>query len=97
MKLQLTAVAVVLMVASMPTLACAAGSDEGPVDRYQLTVGPGAFGDTVLMIDTATGRTWQLKAVDTPMPNGSPGVVNRWFPIERDDNPLPTQPNPARK
>lgn len=97
MKLQYTVVPVLLMFALMPTLAFAAGLEEGSAGRYQLTVGPGAFGDTVFMIDTATGRTWQLKAVDTPMPNGSPGVVNRWFPIEKDDNPLPTEPIPARK
>jgi hypothetical protein len=75
----------------VPTLTRAAKSDEGLPGRYQLAVRQGAVGETLYMIDTATGHTWRLQGVPAPTVNGSPGMVERWFPIEMDNQPMPPE------
>ena len=80
-----------------PVSTHAAGSDYGSPARYQLTTRQGDAGDTLFMIDTATGHTWRLQSVPAPTASGSPGTVERWFPIEMDSEPMPPEPVPAPK
>jgi hypothetical protein len=93
-KLAIVSAFIVIMT---PMLASAERPDEGPPGRYQLAVRQGAVGETLFMIDTATGHTWRLQSVPAPTVNGSPGVVERWFPIEMDNQPVPPEPIPASK
>jgi hypothetical protein len=81
----------------VPTLIHAAERDEGPPWRYQLAVRQGVAGDTLFMIDTATGHTWRLQSVPAQTASGAPGTVERWFPIEVDNQPMPPEPVTAPK
>jgi hypothetical protein len=63
--------------------------------RYQLVTRQGVAEQTLFMLDTVTGDTWELTWVKVPTPDGKPGTVERWLPIEKGNAPLPPQPLPA--
>lgn len=79
-------------------LACAHAWAEEPVPaaagRYQLAIRHDPVAETLFMIDTASGNVWQLRAVPARAPDGSPGMVERWFPIEVSEASMPAVPFP---
>lgn len=68
--------------------------------RYQLATRHDMVAEFLFMIDTATGHVWQLRAIPARTPDGSPGIIERWFPIEASEAPMPAvslpPPPPSR-
>jgi hypothetical protein len=95
MKQQKYAVPIAVMFMLAPILANAAGSEDGVPGRYQIVVRNDMLGQTLFMIDSSTGHTWRLTTVPQPTPEGSPGEVDRWLPLEMGDKPLLPRPTPA--
>jgi hypothetical protein len=65
----------------------ACGAQAGPVGspgRYVVVHSPHVQRDTVLL-DTATGKTWQIQA------DASRGNADIWVPLAREDNPAEYQ------
>ena len=74
--------------------ASARADDPAAVGRYQLSVRHDMLGDTLFMVDSVTGHTWQLRQVPVPLPDGSTGSVERWFPLDVADSPAPPESAP---
>lgn len=71
---------------------------EAPAGRYQLAVyQPGVLGQSLVLLDTATGDTWLLDTAPAPLPDGSSGTKPTWFALEKSPTPMPAARSSLRR